>query len=136
MAGKKQTEEEKRKFRCKKKCKEYIDTVRNFLTEKNGGTFPPEWELSVNLLETYYMQFLMINEEIDALPSLTIVGRYGPVPSPLLGCRDRAAQRIEQLMKELALTFKANIKLELSEPVAEESTINKFLKNKIETRSK
>lgn len=136
MAGKKQTDEEKIKFRCKKKCKDYINTVRQFLTEKNGGTFPPEWELSLTLLETYYMQFLMINEEIEQLPSLTMVGRYGPVPSPLLGCRDKAAGQIQQLMKELALTFKANIKLELSEPVAEESTINKFLKDKIEKRSR
>lgn len=135
MANKVQTEEQKRKFRCKKRCRDYIDTVRKFLTEKNGGTFPPEWELSLTLLETYYMQFLMLNEEINDLPSLVIVGRYGAVPSPLLACRDKAAGQIQQLMKELALTFKANIKLELSEPVAEETTLNKFLKDKIEKRS-
>lgn len=77
----------------------------------------------------------MLNEEIDDLPSLVIVGRYGAVPSPLLACRDKAASQLQALMKELALTFKSNIKLELSEPVAQETTLNKFLKDKIEKRS-
>lgn len=135
MANKIQTEEQKRKFRVDRKAKEYMQTVQDFLAEKNGGAVSPEWKLSLQLLETYYKQFLMLNEEIDDLPSLVIVGRYGAVPSPLLACRDKAASQLQALMKELALTFKSNIKLELSEPVAQETTLNKFLKDKIEKRS-
>lgn len=135
MANKVQTEEQKRKFRVDRKAKEYMQTVQDFLAEKNGGAVSPEWKLSLQLLETYYKQFLMLNEEIDDLPSLVIVGRYGAVPSPLLACRDKAASQLQALMKELALTFKSNIKLELSEPVAQETTLNKFLKDKIEKRS-
>lgn len=135
MANKVQSEEQKRKFRVDRKAKEYMQTVQDFLAEKNGGAVSPEWKLSLQLLETYYKQFLMLNEEIDDLPSLVIVGRYGAVPSPLLACRDKAASQLQALMKELALTFKSNIKLELSEPVAQETTLNKFLKDKIEKRS-
>ena len=113
----------------------YMDTVRQFLSEKNGGIVPPEWQVSLELLETYYKEFLMLDEEINNLPSLVVIGRYGAVPSPLIACRDKAATKLQQIMSEMALTFKSNVKLDLSEPTQKETSLNKFLKDKIEKRS-
>lgn len=42
MANKIQTEEQKRKFRVDRKAKEYMQTVQDFLAEKNGGAVSPE----------------------------------------------------------------------------------------------
>ena len=130
------TEEEKTKNAIERNVKNFMDDVKSFLKEKQGGVVPPEQQCSLLMLETYYRQFLQIDNEIKNLDSIIMVGRYGAVPSPLLACRDKAATQLQQLMKELALTFKSNIKLNLSEPAKDESPLAKILKNKVETRSR
>ena len=72
--------------------------------------------------------------EIDGMESLITIGRYGPTPSPLLAARDKASVRLETMMRELGLTLKAQSKLEIIEPVVEQSPLEAFVKNKIEKR--
>lgn len=132
--AKKLTEKEKNQKQIKRKVKKFMDVVRAFIEQKNGGILPPEYECSLVLLETYYEQFLSLSAEIDGLDSLITIGRYGPTPSPLLAARDKASVRLETMMRELGLTLKAQSKLEIIEPVVEQSPLEAFVKNKIEKR--
>lgn len=124
----------KKLTQAEKATKKFMKNVRDFLASKNNGEVPPEWECSLMLLETYYKQFVQINEEIEKLPSLVVDSRYGSVPSPLLACRDKAAMRLEQSMKEMGITFKAAAKLNVVKPKEEESALDVYLKKKIEKR--
>lgn len=128
------TENEKKKRAIRKEVDAFMETVEAFLRSKNGGVLPEEWGLSLMMLRTYYEQFIAISREIDSLDSLVYDGRYGPQPTPLLGARDKAAMRLESMMKELGLTLKAASKLDIVEPVKEESVLEKFVKGKIEKR--
>lgn len=128
------TAAQKRQMKIRKKVNKFMESVNNFLKSKNGGTVPGEYECSLLLLETYFEQFLELTEEINSLDSFTIVGRYGPAPSPLLGARDKASMRLESLMKELGLTLKAQAKLDIVEPQKDESALESFIKGKIEKR--
>lgn len=120
--------------RITKQVKKFMKSVKEFLMAKNGGKIPPEWGCSLLMLETYYSQFIRLTFEIDALPSLIEQTRYGAAPSPLLKARDTTAVRLESLLKGFGLTMKSAMGMEIVEPVAEESVLDKFLKNKIEKR--
>ena len=63
-----------------------------------------------------------------------MVGRNGEQPHSLFGARDKSAIRIEGLLKSLGCTFKEATKMDIVEPVVEESPLDKFLSNKIEKR--
>lgn len=127
------TDEEKRDNKIKNQTKKYMNSVRAFLAKKNGEV-APEWECSLMLLEEYYKQFLTLTEEINGLTSLVVDSRYGSVPHPLLAARDKAAIRLEAMMKSCGITFKEAARMELVEPVVEESVLESFVKNKIEKR--
>ena len=114
--------------------KKFMKSARAFLATKGGGEVPSEWELSLVLLEAYYRQFIELNLQISQLDSLIIEGRYGAVPSPLLACRDKASVRLEALMKEMGLSMKSGIKLNVVEPKKEESALDKYLKKQVEQR--
>jgi hypothetical protein len=120
--------------RITKQVKKFMKSVKEFLMSKNGGKIPPEWGCSLMMLETYYSQFIRLTYEIDGLPSLIEQTRYGAAPSPLLKARDTTAVRLESLMKAFGLTMKSAMGMEIVEPVAEESVLDKFLKDKIEKR--
>lgn len=122
------------KKKIKKESKKFLGIVKNFLKEKNGGTLPPEWGCSLMLLQTYYEMFIGLSFEIEELDSLVIDSRYGKVPTPLLGARDKAATHIETMLKEMGLTLKAASKLEIIEPVSEESPLEKYAKDKLNER--
>ncbi len=132
MAEMKQKEAENK--RINKQVKKFMKSVKEFLMAKNGGKIPPEWGCSLLMLETYYAQFIRLTYEIDALPSLIEMTRYGAAPSPLLKARDTTAVRLESLLKGFGLTMKSAMGMEIVEPVVEESVLDKFLKNKIEKR--
>lgn len=132
---KKLSENEKKNNEINRETKRFMANVEKFLKSKNNGEIPPEWHCSLMLLETYYKQFIAISKEIDNMGTMVVESRYGLVPSPLLTCRDKAAMRLEAMMKELALTFKSSVKLEVTEPVFEENPLVKFAKGKIEQRS-
>mgnify|MGYP003420147655 FL=1 len=127
------TDEEKRDNKIKKQTKKFMDSVRAFLTRKSGSV-EDSWECSLMLLETYYKQFLELSDEIDGLDRLVVDSRYGVVPHPLLAARDKAAIRLEAMMKSCGITFKEAAKMEVIEPVAEESVLEKFVKKKKKKR--
>ena len=127
------TEEEKKVKKVKNQTNKFMKSVRAFLTEKSGSV-RPEWECSLMLLEEYYKQFMTLTYEIDKLPSLVTMSRYGEIPHSLLGARDKSAIRLEGLLKSLGCTFKEAAKMEVIEPVVEDSPLEAFVKNKIEKR--
>lgn len=127
-------EKEKKQKEFERKTKKFMKVVRKFLASKNGGEVAPEWECGLLMLETYYSQFIRLNDEVDSLDSLIEVGRYGPQPSPLLKARDATAVRLEALMKQLGLTLKSALTMDIAEPIQEESPLESFVKNKIEKR--
>lgn len=120
--------------KTKKQVKKFMKSVNEYLAEKSGGKVEKAWGCSLLLLETYYEQFIKLSQEIDKLESLTTMSRYGIVPHPLLAARDKAAVRLEALMKQCGITFKESAKMELIEPVTEESPLDKYIQNKIEKR--
>lgn len=117
-----------------KKTKKFMKSVKAFLASKSGGVVPAEWECSLMLLEEYYKQFVALTEEIDKLDSMVTMSRYGNQPHPLLGARDKAAIRLESLMKSLGLTMKSALSMDIAEPVVEESPLESFVKGRIEKR--
>jgi hypothetical protein len=126
------TEIELQNNQLKRKTNAFLNSVREFLKKKTGGdSVPPEWECSLMLLEEYYKQFTKLSMEIEKLDRLVVQSRYGEVPNPLLAARDKSAVRLESLMKNLGITFKEAAKLELIEPVSEESPLEVFIKNKM-----
>jgi hypothetical protein len=124
---------EKESKKVEKKVKKFMKSVRAFLTEKSGSV-RAEWECSLILLETYFEEFLMLTMEIESLDSLLSENRYGVIPHPLLNARDKSAIRLEGLLKSLGCTFKEATKMDIVEPVVEESPLDAFVKNKIEKR--
>ena len=122
------------KTRTEKQTKKFIKAARDFMAAKGGGSVRPEWELSLQLLEEYYRQFTEISLNISQLDSLVINGKYGPMPTPLLACRDKASVRLEALMKEMGITLKSGIKLNVVEPKKTETVLDKYMKGKIEQR--
>ena len=130
------TEKDKRNKEVTKKTKKFMKSVKTFLASKSGGEVPAEWECSLMLLEEYYKQFCYLTIEIDNLESMVSMSRYGEQPNPLLGARDRAAVRLESIMKSLGLTLKSALTMEIAEPVVEDSPLESFVKNKIERRDR
>lgn len=127
------TDEEKKIKKVKNQTNKFMKSVRAFLTEKSGSV-RPEWECSLMLLEEYYKQFMTLTYEIEKLPSLVSMSRYGEVPNVLLAARDKSAIRLEGLLKSLGCTFKEAAKMDVIETVVEESPLDAFIKNKIEKR--
>lgn len=137
MGRKKLTDEQKRDSLSTNKTKRFMKSVKEFLKTKSGGELPPEWECSLMLLEEYYLQFCKLTAEINELPSLIVMSRYGEVPSPLLAARDKSAVRLEAMMKQLGITFKEQQKMDIVQIEEEESPLSMFVKNKmIEKRNK
>lgn len=132
--AKKMTQKEKTEKKIDRKTKKFMASVNSFLASKSGGDVPLEWECSLMLLEEYYRQFLVLTEEINQLDSLISTSRYGLVPSPLLAARDKAAIRLEAAMKSVGITFKEATKMDVMEPVKEESPLESFVKGRIEKR--
>lgn len=120
--------------RVDKEVEKFIGAARAFLSTKGGGEVPVEWELSLTMLEAYYRQFSELNLQISQLDSLIENGKYGPRPSCLLAVRDKAAVRLESLMKEMGLSMKSAIKLNVVEPKREESPLDAYLKKQAEKR--
>lgn len=125
---------EKDAKKIEKQVKKFMKSVNNYLADKSGGNVEKAWGCSLMLLEEYYRQFMQLTYEINKLDSFVTTSRYGAIPSPLLGARDKAAIRLEAAMKSCGITFKEAAKMEVIEPVVEESPLDKFIQNKIERR--
>jgi len=122
--------------RVKRQVKAFMKSVKEFLMSKNGGKIAPEWACSLLMLETYFEQFIRLTEEINSLDSLIEETRYGAAPSPLLKARDTTAVRLESMLKQLGLTLKSALTMDIAEPVKEESPLEQFVKGKIEKRGR
>lgn len=114
-------------------AKKFMKAARAFLATKGGGELRPEWELGLMMLDAYYRQFVELQMQISQLDSLVIESRYGPQPTPLLACRDKASVRLEALMKEMGLSLKSALKLNVVDAKKEETALDKFLKAKTGT---
>lgn len=126
------TKEEIKKY-TDKSTRKFMKSVKAFLATKAGnynGEIPAEWECSIMLLEAYYRQFMELDMTIQDLDSVIVEGRYGPTVSPLCTARDKASCRLEALMKEMGLSMKSAIKLNVVEPQKEESALEKFMAKK------
>lgn len=119
---------------AEKKTKKFMKIARTFLASKNGGVVAPEWECSLMMLETYYNQFIRLSQEIDKLDSIIEDSRYGKQPSPLVKARDATAIRLEAILKQLGMTLKSALTMDIAEPIQEESPLDKFIQGKIEKR--
>lgn len=126
--------DEKKKASIERKTKKFLAITRKFLAGKNGGEVAPEWECSLTMLEVYYEQFLTLSAEIQELPSIIEDSRYGKSPSALLKARDTTAVRLESLMKQLGLTLKSALTMDIAEPVQEQSPLEKYVQGKIDKR--
>lgn len=122
------------KKKTEKMVKKFMKAVNAYLAAKSGGKVEKAWGCSLMLLEEYYRQFITLTYEINNLDSLVVMSRYGEIPHPLLTARDKAAIRLESLMKSCGITFKEAAKLEVIETVQEESPLDAFIKNKVEKR--
>lgn len=120
--------------RINKQVKKFMGAVKKFLMAKNGGKIPAEWGCSLQMLESYYSQFIRLTYDIESLPSLIVDTRYGAAPSPLLKARDSTAVRLESLLKQFGLTMKAASGMDIIEPVVEASPLEKYVQGKIEKR--
>ena len=117
------------KKKVSKQVRKFIKIVNNFLSTKGGGTFPKEWTLSRDLLETYYHQFLTACAEIEQLGCLYIeTNRGSQKEHPLLSIRDKAAIRIEGLMKQMGLTMKSGLQLGTTDVQKAETPLDLFFK--------
>lgn len=134
MPARKLTEKELIDKRVENKTAKFMSSVRAYISSKNGGAVPEAFEGSLLLLEEYFKMFIYLSEEISKLDSMVVDSRYGKVPSPLLAARDKAAVRLESLMKQMGITFKAASTMNIIEPVKEESPLEAFVKGKIEKR--
>ena len=130
--------DERTKKRIEKKTKEFMKSARAFLLAKAGGVeIPAEWELSIYMLEIYFRQFLELNEEISAMDTILVQSKYGLIVSPLCSARDKAAVRLESLMKQMGMTMKSGKQLGATDIKKEESPLDQFMQaqnKKIEKR--
>ena len=87
-------------------------TVNEFLAVKGGGAIPPEWSLTIDMLETYYRQFLTACDGISKLDDILVsTDRNGLKEHPLFSVRDKAAAKLMELIKQLGLSLKAGKQL-------------------------
>ncbi len=129
------------KKKAERQTKAFMKSARLFLatklTGKQDGEIPPEFELNLILLESYYKQFILLNLQIDDMDSIVMQGKYGPQVSPLCSARDKACCRLESLMKSMGLTLKSGQQMGATEIKKEESPLDLYLKSqnqKIEKR--
>ena len=117
-----------------RQVKKFMKVVKDYLTVKGGGSFPPEWALSKDLLETFYRQFLVSCAEIEKLNCLYVdTGRGGGQKEhPLLSIRDKAAIRIEGLMKQMGLTMKSGLQMGTTDVKKAESPLDAFFKENLQ----
>lgn len=124
-----------RQKKADRATKKYMKSVRAFLESKNGGIIPPEWEMSLNMLEIYYTQWLLITYTIQDSGEYTTINSVGNlVEHPLIGSQNKAATRLEKQISEMGLSMKSGKKLEVVEPKKNESELDKFFKSKVEVR--
>ena len=123
--------DEKARKKIDKKVKDFMKSARNFLSSKAGGEIPEEWNLSLYMLEVYFKQFLELCEEISSMDSILVESKYGMIVSPLCSARDKAAVRLESLMKSLGMTLKSGKQLGTTEIRKSSSPLEAFMRKQL-----
>ena len=122
------------KAKADRQANKFMKSARAFLATKltgaPDGTIPPEFELNLTLLESYYKTFIMLQMEIDDMDSIVIIGKYGPMVSPVCAARDKACVRLESLMKQMGLTLKAGKMIGTTEVKKEQSVLERYMSGK------
>lgn len=98
------------KAQAKKKTKRFIKDVRAFIKEHSGEE-SPQLEVSLIMIENYFYEFLFLTMKLENMDSIIIAGRYGEQPTPLIAARDKAATRLESMLRESGLTLKSAAKI-------------------------
>ena len=122
------------KAKADRQSNKFMKSARAFLATKltgnADGDIPPEFELNLTLLESYYKTFIMLQMEIDDMDSIVTEGRYGPMVSPVCAARDKACVRLESLMKQMGLTLKAGKMIGTTEVKKEQSVLERYMSGK------
>lgn len=113
------------KAQAKKKTKKFIKDVRTFIKEHSGEE-SPQLEVSLIMIENYFYEFLFLTMKLENMDSIIITGRYGEQPTPLIAARDKAATRLESMLKESGLTLKSAQKIPQSKK-KEKSVLEQFM---------
>lgn len=100
------------------KTKKFMKSVREFLTKKYGD-IKPEWELSLDLLESTLEQYNRCCEVLDR-DGVIIDGQRGVTSHPANDIKNKCQIRIEKIFTELGLTPKAAAKLSSNEDDTED----------------
>ena len=100
------------------------------LTGSPEGEIPPEFDLNLILLESYYKTFIMLQLEIDDMDTIVEMGRYGRQISPVCNARDKACVHLESLMKQMGLTLKSGKIIGTTEVKKEQSALERYLESK------
>lgn len=120
------------KSAAKKKTKKFIKDVRDFIKEHSGEE-SPQLEVSLIMIENYFYEFLFLTMKLENMDSIIIAGRYGEQPTPLIAARDKAAARLESLLKESGLTLKSAQKIPQAKK-KEKSVLEQFMAGSVEKR--
>ena len=123
-----------RKIKYSNDTKLFMKNVRDFLSRKNSGNIPPEWEALLGMLMNFYEQYVRATEELMSVDSLTIQSLHGPVPHPMLKIQAQASMQVQKLCAEFGLSMKAGSKLGVTEAKKDETPLDKFLKGSVEKR--
>lgn len=122
------------KAKAERQTKKFMKSAKAFLATKltgnPDGEIPPEFDLNLILLESYYKTFIMLDLQINDLDSIVVMGRYGWQPNTLLGVRDKACVRLESLMKQMGLTLKSGKVIGTTEVKKEQSALERYLEGK------
>ena len=113
------------KAHAKKKTKRFIKDVRAFIKEHSGEE-SPQLEVSLIMIENYFYEFLFLTMKLENMDSIIIAGRYGEQPTPLIAARDKAATRLESMLKESGLTLKSAQKIPQTKK-KEKSVLEQFM---------
>ena len=98
------------KAKAKKDTRKFIKNVRDFIKEHSGEE-SPQLEVSLLMIENYFYEFLFLSMKIENMDSIIIAGRYGEQTTPLIAARDKAATRLESMLRESGLTLKSASKI-------------------------
>lgn len=96
--------------RNKKQVEEFMNGVRNFLTNKYGK-IDLSWEGGLYLLQDNYSTFLACQDDIDK-DGLFLTNRFGDkIANPAIKMKNDAQIQMVKLLNEYGLTAHANGKL-------------------------
>lgn len=87
----------------------YMDSVRNYLTQKFGNV-KSEWEIALDMLGSTLEQYFQCCDEIEQ-NGVVIQGQRGAMINPACTLKNQCQIRIEKLIAEFGLASRSAMKL-------------------------